>query len=201
MGFEKLVKFCIESAANSADQHAEQKSEQYLSPESEKAAGDASGNDSPLRPYIPVLDRISILLQYVRPKEETPHDSGGDATSEHPCKQVIGQILPLVLGILHQYKMSEKISEKGCRTLRYSLRCLGLHFEAYLADLVQNLVDLYTQNGFSCYLYLGGQLSSLRADERSYICRDDFFCFFFRNSSKISSGSNILFRGLGFAFF
>ena len=158
-GFEKLVKYCVESAANSAAAQNQQSPSKppdvLLTPETEKSASESSNANNPLRPYVPVMDRLSILLQHVRPREEIPYVTG-EENIEHPCKQVIGQILPLILGILHQYKLSEKISEKGCRTLRYAIRCLGLHFDTLLADLVQNMVDLYAQNGFSCYLYLGG---------------------------------------------
>ena len=143
-GFERLAKYCIESAnVQIASDEVAQKG---------KGPAEVEANVIKLKAYIPVLDRLSILFQYVRVKEEVVHGSG----QEHPCKQVIGQCLLLILSVLRQFIHSEKVSEKGCRTLRYSIRCLSLHFDVYLADLVQNLVELYSQSGFSCYLYVGG---------------------------------------------
>ena len=104
-----------------------------------------------MKMFLPTMDRLSILFQYARPKHNIPQ------SVEHPCREAILEALPVIIEVLKQYKSSEKATEKGCRTLRYALRNLGLHFDVCLASVVETVVELYAHNGFSCYLYLGGK--------------------------------------------
>lgn len=62
-----------------------------------------------------------------------------------------------------------RITERACRTVRFSIRCIGIQSSSILQPLVTQLVGLYEAKGHSCYLYLGSILVDEYASEAGCI--------------------------------
>jgi len=63
----------------------------------------------------------------------------------------------------------ERITERTCRTIRFAIRCLGVHSAPLLQPLVTQLIRLYESHNHSCYLYLGSILVDEFATEEGCI--------------------------------
>ena len=64
------------------------------------------------------------------------------------------------------YSSDVRVMEHCCRTVRFTVRCVHQQSAPLLPNLVTQMVEIYTQHGQSCFLYLGSILvDEYAADE------------------------------------
>ena len=104
------------------------------------------------------LDRLSAILSNINPKV-------ADGQS-HPCTDVVvSDIWPVISAVCGAFISDTRIMERTCRTIRFSVRSLGLQSAPLLEPLVKQMVGLYQSHPHSCFLYLG----SILVDEYAHL--------------------------------
>jgi len=119
-----------------------------------EAAVAAAGDGKPAASLDPCvwLDRLAALFRSV----QVPTSSIiGD---DHPCIAAVQSIWPVVSRCCAAYAPSSRVTERCCRCLRFLVRSLGRGSMWLLHPLVTQMVELYTANLHSCWLYLGSIL-------------------------------------------
>lgn len=96
------------------------------------------------------LDRIATIFRYTDVKVK----NGGD----HPCFAVAKEVWPVISMTFTKYQSDVRVMERCCRCIRFVIRCLGTHFCPLLGELVTQMVQVYSANHHSCFLYLGSIL-------------------------------------------
>uniref|UniRef100_A0A5S6Q749 CCDC50_N domain-containing protein n=1 Tax=Trichuris muris TaxID=70415 RepID=A0A5S6Q749_TRIMR len=105
------------------------------------------------------LDRLSTLLLNLM--VSVPEDK------LHPLKESSMQIYETVTKTIELNASSSTVSERGCRTLRYLIRCLGVHSLPLLENLALKTFAFYQLTAHSCFLYLASILiDEFGADQR-----------------------------------
>ena len=108
------------------------------------------------------LDRLSAVFRHVQP-------CSSSRAPDHPCRQTIESLWPVLSKCLHLYRNDVRITERTCRTIRFAIRCIGVQSSNLLLPLVTQMVELYQEKNHSCYLYLGSILVDEYAGESGCI--------------------------------
>lgn len=96
------------------------------------------------------LDRLASIFGNV-----TPSVTPGVV---HPCQEVATDLWPILSAACDTFAKEERIMERCCRTLRFTVRCLGTQSAPLLQPMVEKIVSLYRVHPHSCFLYLGSIL-------------------------------------------
>ncbi|KAI6658102.1 hypothetical protein LOD99_15815 [Oopsacas minuta] len=62
---------------------------------------------------------------------------------------------PLFAQVLEKYQLESRVTERACRSLRFMLRCVQTSVPEVLPPLITIILNLFTTNKHSCFLYLG----------------------------------------------
>uniref|UniRef100_A0A2P2I2C8 Transportin-3-like n=1 Tax=Hirondellea gigas TaxID=1518452 RepID=A0A2P2I2C8_9CRUS len=108
-----------------------------------------SERGSPQDPIV-WLDRLSAIFRHVNPTVATGED--------HPCGDVVMKVWPTINGIMQQFSGDVRVMEHCCRCLRFAVRCVHKDTAPMLSPLVSTIVKLYSESGYSCFVYLGSIL-------------------------------------------
>lgn len=65
---------------------------------------------------------------------------------------------PPISRALDKYQADIRIMERGCRAVRFMLRCVSQQVREILESLVNQIVTIYCAHKHSCFLYLGSIL-------------------------------------------
>eukprot|EP00800_Vazella_pourtalesii_P010536 TRINITY_DN2586_c3_g1_i8.p1 TRINITY_DN2586_c3_g1~~TRINITY_DN2586_c3_g1_i8.p1 ORF type:complete len:609 (-),score=162.92 TRINITY_DN2586_c3_g1_i8:31-1857(-) len=73
----------------------------------------------------------------------------------HPAASIVKELWPLFAQVLEKYQQESRITERACRALRFMLRCVQNSVPEVLPPLITIMLNLFTTNKHSCFLYLG----------------------------------------------
>ncbi|XP_047992380.1 transportin-3 [Leguminivora glycinivorella] len=100
----------------------------------------------------PTLDLLAALFRELSPRK-------ADA-----CVPALGDAWPVLHDVLIKYQSDGRVMERGCRALRFALRCCARRAAPLLPHLARAMADIYAQHQHSCLLYL----ASILVDELAH---------------------------------
>ncbi|XP_037947718.1 transportin-3-like [Teleopsis dalmanni] len=106
------------------------------------------------------IDCVCVIIQYTV--------SNIFPIEVHPSKQLLIELWPLLSSILNKYQSNVRIMERTCRLLKYSIRILHKQVAPLVEPLVKHMVNLYSIQHHSCFLYLASVLVSEFANIKEY---------------------------------
>ncbi len=107
------------------------------------------------------LDRCTAIFRTIKIRNV-------QSSQQHPCQPVVEQTWPILKICLEKYSKDSKVTESCCRALRFALRASEKYSRSILADVVTTIVNMYTINHFSCFLYLGSILVDIYGTEDAF---------------------------------
>ncbi|KAK3701544.1 hypothetical protein QZH41_020530, partial [Actinostola sp. cb2023] len=107
------------------------------------------------------LDRLAAVFRFTNCKVEEG--------KVHPCQEVIEEIWPVLSSICDKFQTDNRVIERGCRCIRFAIRCIGKSARNLLTPLVPQMVRIYGAHSHSCFLYLASILVDEYGDETGCI--------------------------------
>ncbi len=96
---------------------------------------------------------LTLLFAFRNAKPVVPE---GQA---HPCAAVVTDVAwPHLSRTLTAFRSDARVMERGCRCIRFAIRCLRTQFGPILPRLAEQMVAIYREHPHSCFLYLGSIL-------------------------------------------
>ncbi|KAJ2957823.1 hypothetical protein NQZ79_g6514 [Umbelopsis isabellina] len=96
-----------------------------------------------------LLEQINIFLRVIQP-EIPPHET-------HPCVAFINELWPVFDLCLANFGGEELVSESLCKCFKTCVISYRLHFVPLLPQLLQRIVNVFSQTGMSAYLWVAGR--------------------------------------------
>jgi len=132
-----------------------------------------------------LLAQLGVFFKNVEPKSIT--------LNEHPCVSLLKSLWPVFEYLFSNLSVIQNISESICRCLVNALRTYKLYMAPLLNPMGQQLVNLYNNYNYSCYLWLAKYIIEVfSADTNQYwpllqemvsnLCQKSFSTFSFKEN-------------------
>ncbi|CAO3658469.1 unnamed protein product [Umbelopsis ramanniana] len=96
-----------------------------------------------------LLEQINIFLQVIQP--EIPMNE------THPCVAFINELWPVFDLCLSNFGADQLVSESLCKCFKTCVISYRMHFVPLLPQLLQRIVNVFSQTGMSAYLWVAGR--------------------------------------------
>lgn len=104
-----------------------------------------------------LLSQLGVFFKNVEPKSIT--------INEHPCVSLLKSLWSVFEYLFANLSDIQNISESICRCLVNALRSCKLYLAPMLNPLIQQVVTLYNNYNFSCYLWLAKYIIDIFSDD------------------------------------
>ena len=94
------------------------------------------------------LDRIGAIFGALSTVSNVPPEES------HPYQHAVDKVWPILSETARVFGQDNFTSERCCRCIRYTLRCLKCHAAAILPQVAEVLFELYQIHRHSCYVYV-----------------------------------------------
>jgi transportin-3 len=96
-----------------------------------------------------LLEKINVFLRTIQPNIPA-HES-------HPCVAFINELWPVFDLCLGNFGGDEMISESLCKCFKTCVISYRMHFVPLIPQLLQRIVNVFSQTGMSAYLWVAGR--------------------------------------------
>lgn len=96
-----------------------------------------------------LLEQINIFLQVIQPNIPV--------NETHPCVAFINELWPVFDLCLANFGSDQLVSESLCKVFKTCVISYRMHFVPLIPQLLQRIVNVFSQTGMSAYLWVAGR--------------------------------------------